>query len=92
MARCLDYKQVNAECKSPGVLLQLITILVSKCEFISMEFITILLRTYRHHDSIMVVMDKLTKVAHFIPVNSTYLANDVAWVFIRDVVSLHGVP
>jgi len=39
----------------------------------------------------MVVVDKLTKVVHFIPVKSTYLDNDVAQVFIRYVVRLHGV-
>jgi len=40
----------------------------------------------------MVILDKLTKVAHFIPVNFTLLASDVAQVFIRDVYRLHGVP
>lgn len=39
----------------------------------------------------MVVLDRLTKVAHFIPVKSTYLSSDVAYVFIRDIVSLYGV-
>lgn len=40
----------------------------------------------------MVVVDRLTKVAHFIPVKSTYSTSDVARVFIRDVVKMHGVP
>ena len=40
----------------------------------------------------MVVVDRLTKVAHFIAVKSTYLASEVAHVFIRDIVRLHGVP
>ena len=57
-----------------------------------MDFITSLPRTYRKHDSIMVVVDRLTKVAHFILVKSTYSTNDVAQVFIKDVVRLHGVP
>ena len=56
-----------------------------------MEFITGFLRTLRQHDSIMVVVDKLTMVAHFILVKSTYLASDVAQVFIREIVRLHGV-
>ena len=54
-----------------------------------MDFITDFLRTFRQHDSIMVVVEILTKVAHFIPVKPTYLASDVAQVFIRDVVILH---
>jgi len=39
----------------------------------------------------MLVVDRLTKVSHFILVKSTYSASDVARVFIRDVVRLHGV-
>ena len=57
-----------------------------------MDFIIGLSRIVRQHDSIMVVVDRLTKVAHFIPVKSTFSASDVAQVFIRDVVTLHGVP
>jgi len=56
-----------------------------------MEFITGFLRTMTQHDSIMVFLDKLTKVAHFIPVKNTYSACDVAHVFIIDIVILHGV-
>lgn len=37
-------------------------------------------------------MDRLTKVAHFISVKSTFSASDVAHVFMRDVVRLHSVP
>ena len=63
-----------------------------KWEVISMDFITGFPRTMRQHDSIMVVADILTKVAHFIPVKYTFLAREVAQVFIRGVVRLHGVP
>eukprot|EP00253_Pinus_taeda_P032560 PITA_32560 len=82
---------VKAECKHPSGLLQPILIPEWKWEVISMDFITGFTRTSKQHDSIMVVVDNLTKVAHFIPVKSTYLANDVVEVFIRDVVRLHGV-
>ena len=56
-----------------------------------MDFITAFLRMVRQLDSIMVVLDRLTKVAHFIPVKSNYLDSDVAQLFMRDVVILHGV-
>lgn len=56
-----------------------------------MEFITGFLRIYRQHDFIMVVVERLTKVALFIPVKSMILASEVAQVFIRDIVRLHGV-
>lgn len=45
-----------------------------------MEFVTIFLMTSRQRYSIMVVVEKLTKIAHFIPVNSMYSASDVAHV------------
>eukprot|EP00253_Pinus_taeda_P018853 PITA_18853 len=63
-----------------------------KWEVISMGFITSLLRIVRQHDSIMVVVDKLTKAAHFIQVKSTFSTRNVARMFIIDVVRLHGVP
>jgi len=75
--RCLDYQQVKAECKNLGGLLQPILIPEWKWEVISMDFIKGLLRTSRQHDSIMVVVDMLTKVAYFIPVKSTYSTSDV---------------
>lgn len=55
-----------------------------------MVFIKGLSRNSRQHDYIMVVVDRLTKVLQFIPMKSTYSANDVVEVFIRDVVRLHG--
>lgn len=56
-----------------------------------MDFIIDFSRTSRQHDSIMVVVDMLKKVTHFIPVKSTYSSSDVDKVFIRDVVRLHSV-
>ena len=48
--------------------------------------------TWRQHDSIMVVVDKLTKAAHFIPVKSTYEAGDIAKIFMKEIFKLHGLP
>lgn len=45
-----------------------------------------------HHDSIMVVVDKLTKETHFIPVKSTNKLNDIAKIFVRGIFRLHGFP
>jgi len=57
-----------------------------------MEFITGLLRTSRQHDSIMVLVDGLSKVAHLIAVKSTNSASEGAQIFIKEIVRLHGVP
>ena len=78
VVRFLDFQMVKAELKHPGGLLQLIVIPEWKWEVISMDFITVFSRTYRQHDSIMVVVDRLTKVVHFIPMKSTYPSNEVA--------------
>lgn len=57
-----------------------------------MDFITSLPRRSRQHDSIMVLVDKLTKVAHFIPVKSTNSTSELVQVFIREIVRFHGIP
>lgn len=57
-----------------------------------MDFITSLSRKVRQHDSIVVVVDNLSKVARFIPVKTTYSSSEVAQVFIREIVRLHRVP
>ena len=57
-----------------------------------MNFIIGLPRTSKLHDSIMVVVEKLTKDAHFITLKTTHKATDVADIFIREVAQLHGIP
>ena len=57
-----------------------------------MDFIVGLPMTASHHDAIMVTIDRLTKVAHFAPIRSSYIAASVAGVFMRDIVRLHGIP
>jgi hypothetical protein len=85
-------QQVKAEHRHPAGLLQPHAIPKSKWEVISMDFIVGLPLTARRHDSIFVVVDTLTKSAHFIPVRMTYQATDIARVFISEIVRLHGVP
>jgi hypothetical protein len=57
-----------------------------------MDFITGLTRTGKLHDSIMVVVENLTKAAHFIPLKTTHKATDVADIFMKEVVRLHKIP
>ena len=45
-----------------------------------------------HHDSIWIVVNRLTKSAHFVPVKTTYTLDQVAEPYIREIVRLHGVP
>ena len=48
--------------------------------------------TMRQHDSIMVVVDKLKKESHFILVKSTYKADSIANIFMKEISILHGLP
>jgi hypothetical protein len=59
---------------------------------VTMDFITGLPRTSKQHDLIMVVVDKLTKDAHFIPLKTTHKATDLADIFSKEVARLHKIP
>jgi hypothetical protein len=83
IAKCLECQQVKVEHKHPAGLLQPLQIPEWKWETISMDFITGLPKTIKQHDAIMVVVDKLSKETHFIPIKSTFKAIDVANVFIK---------
>ena len=90
--RCMKCQQVKVEHQHPGGLLQPFPVPEWKWEIISMDFITGLPMTWRQHDSIMVLVDKLTKAAHFILVKSTDKTDDIAKIFMRDIFKLHGLP
>lgn len=91
LAQCLECQQIKAEHQHPAGLLQPLPIPEWKWEIISMDFITGLPRTKRNNDSIMVVVDKLSKAAHFIPVQSTYRAVQIVHIFMQNVFKLHGL-
>ena len=78
-------QQVKVKHQNPGGLLQHFPILKWKWEVISMDFITVLPMTMRQHDSIMVVVDKLTKASHFIRVKSTYKADAILKIFMKEI-------
>jgi hypothetical protein len=63
-----------------------------KWEEIAIDFIMSLPRTQSGYDSICVIMDRLPKVAHFIPVKTTYSEPQLAELYMSRIVCLHGVP
>ncbi|WVZ58486.1 hypothetical protein U9M48_008758 [Paspalum notatum var. saurae] len=89
---CDTYQRVKAEHQRPVGLLQLLKVPEWKWEEITMDFIVGLPRTQKGYNSIWVVVDRLTKVAHFIPVNTTYSGAKLAELYISRIVCLQGVP
>jgi len=57
-----------------------------------MDFIVGLHKTSKGYDSIWVIVDRLTKSAHFLPVKTRYASHQYAELYIARIVSLHGVP
>jgi hypothetical protein len=83
---------VKAEHQRPGELLQPVQVPEWKWEEITMDFIVGLPRTQSGYDSIWVIVDRLTKVAHFIHVKTTYSGPQLAELYMSRIVYLHGVP
>ena len=57
-----------------------------------MDFITCLPKKFRQHDSIMVIVYKLSKTYHFIYVKSTYKDVNIVDIFMKDIFKLHDIP
>jgi hypothetical protein len=57
-----------------------------------MDFVNGLPRTPRGNDSVSMIVDRLTKVAHFIPVRTTYGGDKLARLYVDNILKLHGVP
>jgi hypothetical protein len=92
VSECDTCQRIKAShLKSAGAL-QPLSIPLWKWDDISMDFIVGLPSTSRHHDSIWVIVDQLTKVAHFLLVHTTDKAQKYAELYIDRIVCLHGLP
>jgi hypothetical protein len=92
IAKCLECQKVKDEHKHPAGLLQPLPIPKWKWEVVTMDSITGLPKTSKQHDAIMVVVDKLTKIVHFIPLKTTHKETNVVDIYMREVARLHGIP
>jgi hypothetical protein len=92
VALCDTYQRVKAEHQRPAGLLQPLKIPEWKWEEIRMDFIVGLPCTQAGYDSIWVIVDRLTKVAHFIPFKMTYSGAKLAELYMSRIMCLHGVP
>ncbi|KAG8099433.1 hypothetical protein GUJ93_ZPchr0013g37455 [Zizania palustris] len=92
VAMCDTCQRVKAEHQRPAGLLQPLEVPEWKWEEVGMDFITGLPRTQAGNDSIWVIIDRLTKVADFIAVKTTYSGPKLAELYMARIVCLHGVP
>jgi hypothetical protein len=92
VAVCDSCQRIKAEHQRPAGLLQPLQIPQWKWDEIGMDFIVGLPRTRTGYDSIWVVVDRLTKATHFIPVKTTYNSAVLAKLYMSQIVCLHGVP
>ena len=90
--RCLTCQQVKAEHQRPTELLQPLEVVEWKWEHVTMDFVTHLPRTSHRHDAVWVIVDRLTKSAHFLVVRMTLTLEELCGLYIREIVRLHGVP
>ncbi|GKB27036.1 putative reverse transcriptase domain-containing protein [Tanacetum coccineum] len=92
VSKCLTCSRVKAECHKPSGLLIQPEIPTWKWERITMDFVTKLPKTSSRHDTIWVIVDRLTKSAHFIPTKVTDSMETLTRLYIKEIVSRHEVP
>jgi hypothetical protein len=89
---CLTCQKVKAVHQKTARLLQPLPIPEWKWKEMTMDFVTELPPSQSKKDAIWVVVDRLTKIAHFIPVNVRNSVEKLTEVYTREIVRLHGVP
>ncbi|GJZ89016.1 retrovirus-related pol polyprotein from transposon TNT 1-94 [Tanacetum coccineum] len=92
VGKCLTCSRVKVECQKPSGLMIQPEIPTWKWEIITMDFIIKLPKTSSGHDTIWVIVDRLTKSAHFIPTRETDSMETLTRLYIKEIISRHGVP
>ena len=92
VAKCLTCQQVKAEHQVPSGLLNPLPIPQWKWDNITMDFVSSFPLTQRKHDAIWVIVDRLTKSAHFLPIRLDYSMDRLADLYLNEIFRLHGIP
>ena len=85
IAKCSNWQQVKVDNQKPGGFAQNIELPKLKWEMINIDIITGLPKSHMHHDSSWVIIDRMTKGAHLLPLKTTYWAEDYALLYIHKV-------
>ena len=91
MSKCLNCPQVKLEHQRPSGLLQQLPILEWKWDMIAVDFVSGLPCTLSGYDAIWVIIDRLIKTAHFMPIKKTYSTDRLARLYINRIFCLYGV-
>ncbi|GJS63785.1 reverse transcriptase domain-containing protein [Tanacetum coccineum] len=91
VSKCLTCLKVKAEHQKPSSLLVQPEIPKWKWENITMDFVTKLPRTSSGYDTIWVIIDRLTKSAHFLPMRENDSMEKLARLYLKEVVTRHGI-
>ncbi|MCO5564259.1 hypothetical protein L7F22_017917 [Adiantum nelumboides] len=89
---CHSCQIMKASRQLPQGLLQPLPVPKERWESISMDFITTLPRTTKGNAKILVIVDRFSKMAHFIPCKKAAFAPDIASLFVQHIFSIHGLP
>ena len=92
VSKCLTCQKIKVEHQKPPGTLQPLEIPQWKWEEITMDFVTGLPRTSAGHDAIWVIVDRLTKSAHFLPIQIGHSLEKLARLYIQEIIRLHGIP
>jgi hypothetical protein len=92
VSKCLTCQQVKAEHQRPAGQLQPLPVAEWKWENVTMDFVTGLPRSPRGNDAVWVIVDRLTKTAHFLPMRVTDTVDKLSQLYIREIVRLQRVP
>ncbi|GKA05416.1 reverse transcriptase domain-containing protein [Tanacetum coccineum] len=92
VSKCLTCSKIKAEHQKPSGLLHQPEIPEWKWEKITMDLVTKLPKSSSGYDAIWVIVDRLTKSAHFLPIREDYKTEKLARIYINEIVARHGVP